>query len=126
MGTGETAAGLTKTVNLGTGGGSGSTTIVNTGPATSGTNGTTVANMPTVTFANAVTKVGMPQANLTAQILSLGGVTADSYNRLSVNTPAVFLINAGAGIKATVNKAARKSSFQTSPSLHSSSTGYES
>lgn len=106
MGTGATTTGLTKTVNLGTGGASGSNTVVNIGPATSGANGTTVVNTPTVTFANAVTQVGMPQANLTAQLLGLGGATADSYNRLSVNTPAVLLNNAGAGIEATVNKAA--------------------
>ncbi|SNX75277.1 hypothetical protein SAMN05878503_1452 [Cereibacter ovatus] len=106
MGTGATTTGLTKTVNLGTGGASGSTTVVNIGPATSGANGTMVVNTPTVTFANAVTQVGMPQANLTSQLLGLGGATADSYNRLSVNTPAVLLNNAGAGIEATVNKAA--------------------
>lgn len=106
MGTGATTTGLTKTVNLCTGGASGSNTVFNIGPATSGANGTTVINSPTVTFANAVTQVGMPQANLTAQLLGLGGATADSYNRLSVNTPAVLLNNAGAGIEATVNKAA--------------------
>ncbi len=106
MGTGATTTGLIKTVNLGTGGASGSSTVVNIGPATSGANGTTVINTPTVTFANAVTQVGMPQANLTAQVLGLGGATADTYNRLSVNTPAVLLNNAGAGIEATVNKAA--------------------
>jgi diacylglycerol kinase family enzyme len=60
----------------------------------------------TVTFANAVTQVGMPQANLTAQLLGLGGATADSFDRLSVNTPALLFNNAGAGIEATVNKAA--------------------
>jgi hypothetical protein len=65
-----------------------------------------VVNTPTVTFANAVTQVGMPQANLTAQLLGLGGATADTFNRLSMNTPAVLLNNAGAGIEATVNKAA--------------------
>ena len=106
MGTGATTAGVTKTVNLGTGGASGSTTVVNIGSATAGAGGTTVINTPTVTFANAVTQVGMPQANLTAQLLGLGGATADSYNRVSVNTPAVLLNNAGAGIEATVNKAA--------------------
>ena len=31
---------------------------------------------------------------------------ADAWNRLSVNTPAVLFNNAGAGIEATVNKAA--------------------
>ena len=59
-----------------------------------------------MTFANAVTQVGMGQANLTAQVLGPGGATADSTNRLSINTPAVLLNNAGAGIEATVNKAA--------------------
>ena len=90
MGTGATTTGITKTLNLGT----------------AGAGGTTVVNTPTVTFANAVTQVGMPQANLTAQLLGLGGATADSYNRLSMNTPAVLINNAGAGIEATVNKAA--------------------
>lgn len=106
MGTGATTTGVTKTVNLGTGGASGSTTVVNIGSATAGAGGTTVVNTPTVTFANAVTQVGMPQANLTAQLIGLGGATADSYNRVSVNTPALLFNNAGAGIEATVNKAA--------------------
>jgi hypothetical protein len=106
MGTGATTTGVTKTVNLGTGGASGSTTVVNIGSATAGSAGTTVVNTPTVTFANAVTQVGMPQANLTAQLLGLGGATADSTNRMSVNTPALLFNNAGAGIEATVNKAA--------------------
>jgi NlpC/P60 family putative phage cell wall peptidase len=104
--TGATTTGVTKTVNLGTGGASGSTTVVNIGSATAGAGGTTVVNTPTVTFANAVTQVGMPQANLTAQLLGVGGATADSYNRVSVNTPALLFNNAGAGIEATVNKAA--------------------
>jgi len=106
MGTGATTTGVTKTVNLGTGGASGSTTVLNIGSATAGASGTTVVNTPTVTFANAVTQVGMPQANLTAQLLGLGGATADSYNRVSVNSPALLFNNAGAGIEATVNKAA--------------------
>ena len=106
VGTGATTTGVTKTLNLGTGGASGSTTVVNIGSATAGAGGTTVVNTPTVTFANVVTQVGMPQANLTAQLLGLGGATADSYNRISVNTPALLFNNAGAGIEATVNKAA--------------------
>jgi Protein of unknown function (DUF2793) len=43
---------------------------------------------------------------LAAQVFGLGGATADSWNRLSVNAPAVLFNNAGAGIEATVNKAA--------------------
>ena len=46
----------------------------------------------------------MPQANLTAQLLGLGGATADATNRLSANTPNVLLNNAGASIDVTVNK----------------------
>lgn len=113
MGTGATTTGLTKTVNLGTGGASGSNTVVNIGSATAGAGGTTVINTPTVTFANAVTQVGMPQANLTAQLLGLGGATADATNRLSANTPNVLLNNAGASIDVTVNKnaAANDASF---------------
>jgi len=106
MGTGATTTGVTKTVNIGTGGASGSTTVVNIGPVAAGAGGTTVVNTPTVTFANAVTQVGVPQATLTAQLLGLGGATADSYNRLSINAPAMLFNNAGAGIEATVNKAA--------------------
>ena len=113
MGTGVTTTGVTKTVNLGTGGASGSTTVVNIGSTTAGAGGTTVVNTPTVTFANSVTAVGMPQANLTAQLLGLGGATADATNRLSANTPNVLLNNAGASIDVTVNKnaAANDASF---------------
>jgi len=106
LGTGATTTGLTKTVNVGTGGASGSTTVVNIGSATAGAGGTTVVNTPTVTFANAVTQVGMPQANLTAQLLGLGGAAADASNRLSINTPAVLMNHAGASIDLTVNKSA--------------------
>lgn len=113
IGTGATTTGVTKTLNLGTGGASGSNTVLNIGSATAGAGGTTVVNTPTVTFANAVTAVGMPQANLTAQLLGLGGATADATNRLSVNTPNVLLNNAGASIDVTVNKnaAANDASF---------------
>ena len=104
LGTGATASAATKTVNLGTGGAAGSDTVVNIGSDVAGADGTTVINTPTVTFANGVTAVGMPQANLTALLLGLGGAVADAWNRLSVNTPAVLLNNAGAGIEATVNK----------------------
>lgn len=106
VGTGATLTATTKTVNLGTGGVSGSTTVVNIGSATAGALGSTVVNTPTVTFANAVTAVGMPQANLTALYAGLGGATADATNRLSVNSPAVLLNNAGTSIEATLNKAA--------------------
>jgi hypothetical protein len=106
LGAGATGSGATKTVNLGTGGAAGSDTVVNIGSATPSADGVTVINTPTVTFANGVTAVGMPEANLTALLLGLGGAVADAWNRLSVNTPAVLLNNAGSSIEATVNKAA--------------------
>ena len=106
MGTGTTTTGVTKTLNLGTSGVAGSITIVNIGSSVAGAGGTTVVNTPTVTFANAVTQVGMPQANLTAQLLGLGGATADATNRLCVNSPNVLLNNAGGSIDVTVNKSA--------------------
>ena len=91
-------------MNLGTGGAAGSDTVVNIGSDVPGAGGATVINTPAVTFANAVTEVGMPQANLTALLLRLGGALADAFNRLSINTPAVLLNHAGAGVEATVNK----------------------
>jgi hypothetical protein len=80
MGIGVNPTGVTKTLNLGTGGASRSTTVVNIVSAKAGTGGTKVVNTPTVTFANAVTQVGMPQANLTAQLLGLRWATADTTN----------------------------------------------
>jgi hypothetical protein len=47
-----------------------------------------------------------PQQNLTATTLGLGGAAGDATNRLSVNSPAVLLNNAGASMRATINKAA--------------------
>ena len=76
-----TVSGVTKTLNLGTGGAAGSITAVNIGSATAGAGGVTVVNTPTVTLSNAVTQVGMPQANLTAQLLGLGGATAEGRGR---------------------------------------------
>lgn len=106
VGAGATAAATTKTVNLGTGGSSGSTTVVNVGSSTAGAGGSLVVNLPTVTFANSVTAVGMTEAAVVAKYLGLGGAAGDATNRLSVNSPAVLLNNAGASIEATLNKAA--------------------
>lgn len=104
VGTGATLTATTKTVNLGTGGVSGSTTVVNIGSAVAGALGTTVINSPTVTFASSVSAVAMAAANLSALYVGIGGATADATNRLSINTPAVLFNNAGASITATLNK----------------------
>ena len=55
METGVTPNSVSKTLNLGTGGASGSSTVVNIGSAKAGAGGSTVVNTTTVTFANAVT-----------------------------------------------------------------------
>ena len=106
LGTGITASGNTKSVDIGTGGAAGSTTLVTLGPVTAGAAGQMVINTALVTFASQVTDVSMPAANLTALHLGLGGASADASNRLSVNAPATLLNHAGAGHEVTVNKAA--------------------
>lgn len=104
VGTGATTTGVTKTVNLGTGGVSGSTTVVNVGSTVAGALGSLIVNTPTVTFAASVTAIGAAAANISASHLGLGGATADATNRLSINTPAVLLNNAGTSIDMTFNK----------------------
>ena len=106
LGDGATSSGVTKTINLGTSGVSGSTTIVNVGSTISGAGGSLVVNSPTVTFANSVTAIGMAQANLSAGRVGVGGATADATNRLSVNSSNVLLNNAGTSIDLSLNKVA--------------------
>jgi hypothetical protein len=106
MGTGATTTGLTKTINIGTAGLSGSSTVVNVGSTVSGAGGQLVVNLPSVQFAATVATINAPAANLSALYLGVGGATADATNRLSVNAPATLLNHAGAGHEATVNKAA--------------------
>lgn len=86
MGTEATTARVTETLILGAGGAPGSSTVVNIGSATSAADGITAVKTPTVTIAITAT-----QADLTAQLLVLGGASVDSYNRLSMNTPAAAL-----------------------------------
>jgi len=104
VGSGAITTGLTKTVNLGTAGLSGSTTGVNIGSAIAGALGTLVVNSPTVTFASTVSAIAMDAANLSVLRTGIGGATADATNRLSVNTPNVLFNNAGTNIDMTFNK----------------------
>jgi len=104
VGSGATTTGNTKTVNLGTGGASGSTTVVNIGSATAGAGGSMVVNSPTVDFASTVTDINAPAADLTVNRLGIGGASPDATNRLSVNTPAVLLNNAGTSVEMKFNK----------------------
>ncbi|WP_374427029.1 DUF2793 domain-containing protein [Paracoccus sp. (in: a-proteobacteria)] len=63
IGAGGTTTGVTKTINLGTGGAAGSTTVINLGSTTAGALGSTIINTPTVTFAASVTAIGAAAAN---------------------------------------------------------------
>lgn len=105
IGTGGTTTGVTKTVNLGTGGAAGSTTVINLGSTTAGALGSTIINSPSVTFAASVTAIGAAAANITALGLGLGGASPDASNRLSINAAATLLNNAGGSHEATINKA---------------------
>jgi hypothetical protein len=106
IGTGATTSGVTKAVNIGTAGLSGSATNVNIGSAVAGALGNLTINNPTVTFASSVSAIAMAAANVSALYLGLGGATADATNRLSINAPASLFNNAGAGHQIKVNKAA--------------------
>ena len=106
IGTGATTSGVTKAVNLGTAGLSGSITNVTIGSAVAGALGTLTINNPTVTFGSTVSAIAMAAANVSALYLGLGGATADATNRLSINAPASLFNNAGAGHQVKVNKAA--------------------
>lgn len=106
LGTGATTSGVTKAVNIGTGGLSGSTTNVTIGSAVAGALGTLTINSPTVTFGSTVSAIAMAAANVSALYLGLGGATADATNRFSINAPASLFNHAGAGHQVKVNKAA--------------------
>lgn len=62
IGAAATTTGNTKTVNLGTGGASGSTTTIAVGSATSGALGSLTINSPTVAFGATVTAINLPDA----------------------------------------------------------------
>ena len=102
VGTGATLNGVSKTVNLGTDGVSGSTTTINIGSAVGGALGTTVMNSPTLNVA--ATSVAMANANVAASQMGVGGATADATNRLSVAAPGVLFNHAGAGIETVLNR----------------------
>ena len=106
LASGATLTGNTKTVNIGTGGVSGSTTNVSIGSAIAGALGTLTINSPTVTFGSTVSAIAMAAANVSALYLGLGGATADATNRFSINAPASLFNHAGAGHQVKVNKAA--------------------
>lgn len=105
VGTGATANGNSKTVNLGTGGATGSTTTVNLGPTNPGATGTVALHGGTVTLGATVTDFDMGSASARGVVLGLGGATGDATNRLAVNAPGVLFNHAGSSIEATLNKA---------------------
>lgn len=105
LGTGATASGKTKTVQIGTAAAAGSTTTIAIGPSTPGAGGTLTLHSPTVTLGATVTQFDMGSASARATALGIGGATADGTTRLSVNSPMVLFNHAGSGTEASVNKA---------------------
>ncbi len=103
IGTGATTSGVTKAVNIGTAGLSGSTTTITLGSNTGGALGQTVVN--SAALAVNATSVTMPSANASIAQLGLGGATADATNRLAVDAPGILFNHAGTSIEATLNKA---------------------
>ena len=73
IGTGATPNSISKTLNLGTGGASGSNTVVNIGSAGAGGGGTTGGKKPTGTLAKGGTEGGEPQTKLTGANAGPGG-----------------------------------------------------
>ncbi len=105
LGSGATAAAGSKSVNIGTGGVSGSTTTVVIGSATAGAAGTLTIHSPMVDLGAGVATFDMGAASARAALMGVGGATADATNRLSVTAPAVLFNHAGSGVEATLNKA---------------------
>lgn len=105
FGNGATTNGNSKTLDIGTGGVSGSTTTITLGSAIAGAGGTLTLNSPTVQLGATVTQFDMGSASARATALGLGGATGDGTNRLSVNSPGILFNHAGSGVEATVNKA---------------------
>lgn len=102
LGTGAVTSGVSKAVNIGTAGLSGSTTTVEIGSSVGGALGATNIRTPTVFLGGTV--LNGPSIVGTISQLGLGGASPDATNRFSINTPAVLLNNAGASIDMTFNK----------------------
>lgn len=114
LGSGATASGNSKTVNIGTGGAAGSTTTLTLGPGIAGATGTTTIQGTTLTFGPNLAQFDMGTASARASVLGLGGATGDAANRLSVNSAGILLNHAGAGIETTLNKSTPADAAQIS------------
>jgi hypothetical protein len=114
LGSGSTGSGNSKTVNIGTGGAAGSTTTLTLGPNHASATGSTTIQGTTVTLGPTVTQFDMGTASARSAVLGIGGATADTANRLSVESPGVLLTHSGAGVETTINKATPTDAAQIS------------
>ena len=88
LGTGATASGNTKTLNIGTAGVSGSTTAINIGSAVSGATSTTTLNGLVVnSISAAVSAAGTTQGTATALVSNINNVTVVTAAAAGVRLP---------------------------------------
>lgn len=101
LGTGAVTSGVSKTVNLGTGGLSGSTTTIEIGSSVSGALGVTNLRSPTVYLDGTV--LNGPTVDATFDKLGLGGASPDATNKFAFYGTNL-LLNSGGSIDLTYNK----------------------
>lgn len=101
LGTGAITSGVSKTVNLGTGGLSGSTTTIEIGSSVSGALGVTNLRSPTVFLDGTV--LNGPTIDATFDKLGLGGASPDATNKFAFYGTNL-LLNSGGSIDLTYNK----------------------
>ena len=88
FGSGATASGSTKTLNIGTGGLSGSTTAINIGSAVSGATSTTTLNGLVIdSISAAVSAAGTAQGTATALVSNINNVTVVATGATGVRLP---------------------------------------
>lgn len=101
LGTGAITSGVSKTVNLGTAGLSGSTTTIEIGSSVAGALGVTNLRSPTVYLAGTV--LNGPSAAATFDKVGVGGATPDATNKFAFYGTNL-LLNSGGSIDLTYNK----------------------
>ena len=105
LGSGATASGNSKTVNIATGGAAGSTTTLTLGPAHPAASGNTTIQGTSLTLGPGLADFDMGSAHARADLLGIGGAGASATQRLAVASASTLFTHAGTGTELTLNKA---------------------